>query len=339
MGGEVGKVSSLPPLPAGECLFSNLPARAIVLEALAPALGDGIVTLIDGESTAVLVVRGGAIADAVTTVSGAQENGEAALALLRGWESASLSCIRLTGEAMSLLDPLLHGELLYSDLRLEWTSWSHLLDDLRRRGQTFVVEVQTPSDRGVTLIRGGEQVATYTDSHPSPGGPDLLDTLAAACEGSIRVLAVRVTPRLVESPPAPPEVHVAAATPATNGAPFSEGVTAVPHVGGDDADATLSALFGLPGPTRSFTPTATADRLDPPGAGDVGALLPELKRLVQRRLQRSSAPVDDAVDRAADENRSVDWLAARVRVMRVRGFVPETLEHLADEMQALVRTS
>jgi hypothetical protein len=338
MGGEVGKVCSLPPLPAGECLFSNLPSRAIVLEALAPALGDGTVTLIDGECTAVLVVREGAIADAVSVVRGLQETGEAALALIRDWEHASVSCTRLSGEAMSLLGPLLHGELLYSDLRLEWTSWSQLLDDLRTRGQTFVVELQTPVERGVTVICGGEQVATFTDSQPALGGPDMLDTLAAGGQGSIRVLVEATVPSRLSSPSAPSTGPAAVATPMPRQTSPLEGVTtAVPQQVDGDASALLTSLFGVPGVTHPFAPTLVIDRSDPIGASDVGSLLPELKLLAQRRLQRSSAPVEDVVDRAVDENRSVDWLVARVRVMRVRGFVPETFEHLADEMQALVR--
>jgi hypothetical protein len=338
MGGEVGKASSsalLPLLPSGERLFSNLPARAIVLAELAPALGDGVITLVNGESTAVLVVRGGGFADVVSIMSGARETGEAAMAVLRRWDSASVSCTRLTVEAMSLLGPLLHGELVYSDLRLEWTAWATLLADLRVRGQTFVVELQTPNERGVTVIRDGEQIATFTDSHLELCGSDVLDRLAAAGTGSITVSAHATLVDTVSPPP------VALASPVASAAhvagppsALDAATTEAADVSDDDANATLSTLFGLAGVTHSFAPTLVTDRADR-AAGDVWSLLPELKLLAQRRLQRSSAPVVDAVDRAAAENRSIDWLVARVRVMRVRGFVPETFEQLADEMEGL----
>jgi hypothetical protein len=338
MGGEVGKVYSLPPLPAGECLFSSLPARAIVLHALAPALGDSIVTLVDGECTAVLVVRDGAIADAVSIVRGTRNTGEAALAHLRSWDSASASCTRLSDEAMSLLGPLLHGELVYSDLRLEWTSWSQLLDDLRMRGQTFVVELQTPTERGVTVIRGGQQVATYTDARPALGGPEMLDPLAMGGHGAVRVFAEATEPKRVDAPPAQPAVSVAPATRVPDALSLLDGVAAaVPPLDRDDTNATLSSLFGQPETTDSFARTVVIDRSGSLADGDVRSLVPELKLLSQRRLRRSSSPVEDAVDRAVDENRGIDWLVTRVRAMRVRGFVPETFEHLAEEMQALVR--
>ena len=335
MGGEVGTRFALPPLPNGERLFANLPARAIVLDALAPALGDGIIALIDGECAAVIVVRDGAIIDAMSIVKGSQETGEVALAQLRRWESASVSCTRLTGEAMSLLGPLLHGELVYIDLRLEWTAWSQLLDDLRRRGRTFVVELQTPDERGVTVIRGGEQIATFTDSHPELGGPDVLDRLAASGDGSIRVFADSAAPNRGSSSQASPAGAVATALPVPRPTSALDGVrTAIPQRVDGDANEVLASLFGVPGVAQPFAPTLVVDRSGPAG-DDVGSLLPQLKLLAQRRLQRSSAPVEEAVDRAADEKRSIEWLVARVRVMRVRGFVPETFEHLADEMQAL----
>jgi hypothetical protein len=338
MGGEVGRTYSLPLLPAGERLFSNLPARAIVLPALAPALGDGIITVVDGERMAVLVVSNGAIADAVSNVNGVQETGDAAMALMRDWESASISCCRLSAEAMSLLGPLLHGELVYSDLRLEWTAWSQLLDDLRTRGQTFVVELQTPIERGVTVIRRGEQVATFSESQPALGGPDILDVLAASGEGSIRVLAA-VAPRDGDSrtPASDRPVTVATHMPRPISS-LDEATSTVLQAGYDDANTTFASLFGVP-ETEPSTPILELDQSGPVAARDVVSLVPELKLLARRRLQRSSAPVEDAVDRAASENQSVDRLVASVRVMRVRGFVPETFEHLADEMQALIRNT
>ncbi|MGA7989353.1 MAG: hypothetical protein WCB51_13250 [Candidatus Dormiibacterota bacterium] len=297
-------------------------------------------TFIDGESSAVLVVSNGAITDAVSVVSGAQESGEAAMARVRCWESALVSCTRLTAEAMSLLDPLLHGELVYSDLRLEWTSWAKLLDDLRARGQTFVVELQTRTQRGVTVIRGGEQVATFSDSQPAHGGADEMDRLAAGGEGSIRVFAHAPGASRASSPSVPTVTPAGSTTTEPVAASTLDRVTtAVSQPGDDESTATFSSLFGIPGLPHPFTPTLLTDRPDPSAPGDLVSLLPELKSLAQRRLQRSSTPVEDAVDRAADENQTLDWLVAFVRGMRVRGFVAETFEHLADEMQALSRTT
>ena len=64
-------------------------------------------------------------------------------------------------------------------------------------------------------------------------------------------------------------------------------------------------------------------------------MVPQLKSLVQNRLQRSSGSVEEIVDIAASDHQSVSWLADRVRVMTVRGFVHTTFEQLADDMLAL----
>jgi hypothetical protein len=277
--------------PAGSPVFEHLPARAIVIEALAPAVGNGVITLTDGDRTGVLVVRDGSISDAVSIADGARSNGDAALALIRGWESASMSACRWSDSAMSLLEPLIRGDPCYEDLRLEWTAWPQLLEDLRARGGTFVVELFSPIGRGVTVIRGGQQVATYSDAHPSLGDPDVIDILAAGDAGSVRVLIV------------------SGSTPRVDTLLGSTVAVAQPQP---------RAVLGLD--------VATAP---------VRAVLPELRLLVRNRLQRSSGPVDDVVDAAAGDDRSVEWLAHSVRAMTVRGFMASTFEQLADDMQAL----
>jgi hypothetical protein len=291
MGGESGRVRSLPLFPVGSSLFEHLPARAIVIDSLAPAVGNGVITLTDGDRTGVLVIRDGGISDAVSIDDGAWSCGDAALALIRGWESASMSACRWSGSAMSLIEPLIRGEPCYEDLRLEWTAWPQLLEDLRARGGTFVVELVSPIGRGVTVIRGGQQVATYSDAHPSLGDPDVIDILAAGGAGSVRVL-------------------------------IASGVS-------HRADTLLGSNVAAarPEPWAAHAPDiATAA---------VRALLPELRLLVRNRLQRSSGPVDDVVDAAAGDDRSVEWLAQSVRVMTVRGFMASTFEQLADDMLAL----
>jgi hypothetical protein len=298
MGGESGRSHALPLLPAGSFLFEHLPARAIVIDALAPAVANGVITLTDdGDRTGVLVIRDGGITDAVSIDDGTRSRGDAAFALMSDWTSASMSACRWNDPAMSLLDSLIHGAPCYEDLRLKWTAWSQLLEDLRARDGTFVVELFTPNGRGVTVIRGGKQVATYTDAHPSLGDPDLIDALAAGGTGSVRVLIASGVTR--------------------NGMVLSISQT------------------GVPARTASAPPSAH-ERSPASAPTEVRALLPELQALVHERLQRSSGPVDDLVDAAADEDRNVEWLAQRVRAMTVRGFIASTFERLADDMLAIV---
>jgi hypothetical protein len=296
MGGESGRGHSLPLLPAGSFVFEHLPARAIVLDALAPAVGNGVITVTDGDRTGVLVIRDGGVSDAVSIDDGSRSSGDAALAHIGGWRSASMSACRWNDPAMSLLDPPIHGEPCYADLRLKWTAWSQLLEDLRARDGTFVVEMFTPIGRGVTVIRGGKQVATYTDAHPSVGSPDLIDVLAAGGTGSVRVLVASDLTR--------------------------------------NGNALTTSKTGVPSQLES-APLVALERSPASAPMEVRALLPKLKALVHNRLQRSSGPIDDVVDAAADADRSVEWLAQRVRAMTVRGFMLSTFEQLADDMLAL----
>jgi hypothetical protein len=338
MGRESGGDHSLPLLPAGITLFENLPARAIVLDALAPAVGTGIIIMVDGERIGVLIIRDGTIDDAVTIDTGSRSNGNTALALMRGWEAAEVSAFRLAGDAMALLEPLTRGRSCYTDLHLEWTDWTRLIDDLRRRGGIYIVELSTPAGRGVTVIRAGAQVATYTESHPMIGDPELLDTYASAGVGSVRVLVESETAGsrdgmapITASGDPPVRTELDATHRQVNKPPLLP----ADHDGGN---AALAAMFGSR--FDSGLPSLVVlDREHPPAPSEVAPLLPALKLLVRDRLQRSSAPVEEIVQAAADDRQTVERLAERIRVMHVRGFMPATFEQLADDMLALSRRS
>jgi hypothetical protein len=397
MGGEVDGIDSMPLLPAGTSLFTTLPARAIVLAALASAIEEGVVTLVDGNRTGVLVIRAGSVADALS-VDGGRTTGEAALQAMAAWETALMSASRLDNEAMSLLDALINGERCYEDLRLEWTRWPELIDDLRARGGTYVVEVRTVAGRGVTIIRSGQQVATYTDAHPLLGSPELLDGLTGGA-GSIRVTVaadeaagITAVPTVGTARRDDDAERGQAAGHADDAAlghagghsddwvlghalghfddavlgraakPFDDAVqpdgatvkavasrSAEIHVGGplfgtappaivpdqNDGNATLTALFGDSLSAQTFAPLVVLDRLAAVTTPSVESLLPALKHLVQQRMQRSAGPVEAVIDAAADGGESVAWLADRVRVMTVRGFMSSTFEQLAEDMLAL----
>jgi len=369
MGGAVDWIDSLPLLPAGTPLFEALPASAIVLDALAPAIGEGVITVAEGKRMGVLVIRGGGISDAAS-FDGARCAGDAAVRSMTAWPAAVVSASRLGEQAMSILGSLIDGQRCYEDLRLQWTRWSELLDDLRARGGTYVVEVRTAVGRGVTVVRSGQQAATYTDAHPSLGDPTLIEALTSVGVGSVRVTigsdsAERLTAVLAtgssRTDGAPPttvarpleeESRVAAALDVASmqsiHAPIvleeplglnGTNISASPPASADqyEGNAALNAFFGDAIGAQPFTPLVV---LDPPAGlatANVESLLPELKLLVQQRLRRSAGPVEDVVDAAADGGESVAWLADRVRVMTVRGFMMSTLEQLAQDMLALTR--
>jgi hypothetical protein len=333
MTGDLGRDWSLPLLPAGTTMFEALPFGALVLAALAPAVGNGTITMRDAGREGVLVIRDGAVSETMWVADGVRTTGDAALALMHdAAATVTVSACRLSDAAMSLVGSLIQGDPCYADLRLEWVVWPHLLNDLRERGETYVVELSTPSGRGVTVIQRGRHVATFADSHPTPGDSDLLDDLAAGSVGTIRVLVDR------GAGPAPeadtPLVTVPTVVPPTREFVAERSIAPI-VIDVDDPNATLSAFFGPhPEAADHYRPI----RPDPSvqhGTLAVESVLPQLRLLVQNRLQRSSGSVDEVVENAANDRQSVAWLADRVRVMTVRGFLHSTFDQLADDMLAL----
>jgi hypothetical protein len=84
MAGELGGDGALPLLPLGTVVFETLPFGALVLDALAPAIGNGMITLRNGAHEGVLVIRDGVIGEAVWVTDGLRITGADALALRRG---------------------------------------------------------------------------------------------------------------------------------------------------------------------------------------------------------------------------------------------------------------
>jgi hypothetical protein len=333
MAGEMGRDWSLPLLPAGTPIFDGLPMGALVLSALAPAVGNGVITMRDGENEGVLVIRDGAISETMWSADGTRSDGEEALQTMHAAHAAIVSACRLSDDAMSLINPLIRSGTCYADLRLEWVIWPELLRDLGGRGNTFVVQLTTPAGRGVTVIEGGRQVATFAEAHPALGDPNLLDEMAAGGIGTIRVL---VEPGAIRT-----EQAVAVVVTPSVDEPRRDFVvlqrTSPLVVHSDDPNATLSAFFGPPRDTSDPFPGAGTPTAGRPQLIQVESVLPQLKVLVRDRLQRSSGSVEEAADDAARDGQSVEWLADRVRVMSMRGFLHSTFDQLADDILALTR--
>ncbi len=251
MAGALGRDWSLPLLPAGAPIFDSLPFGALVLDVLARAVGNGLITLRDGGEEGVVIVRDGVMSESVWVANGVRSTGDDALAQIRLAASSTVSACRLSDQPMGLIGPLIRSEPCYADLRLEWVAWPELLNDLCERALTFVVEFTTPTGRAVTVIEHGRQIATFAESQPAMGSSNLVDDLAAGGVGTIRVLVDRGTNSAShpgQSPVAAPTVvalTVAAAFSATppreDEAPRINRPIVVPD---DDPNATLSALFG-----------------------------------------------------------------------------------------------
>jgi hypothetical protein len=316
----------LPLLPLGTPLFQSLPSRAIVIDALAPAVGDGIVTSRRPTAAGVAVIRGGAIAECYCIDDGQTVAGDEALQRISAWDDALVSASRLSVAEVNLVPQLFRGVPLYDDLHLGWVDWAGFLADLRRRPGAFVVELNTPAGRGVTSIQAGAHVASYTDRQPGLGDPTMLDELAQSGQGSIRVRHVQASDALPVAEPAaaliPADVQPAALSPAPD--PVPEDV------------ARFSESFGLRHPAGpAAQPAAAPTPESAPAPSDFGALLPDLKLLVRSRLQMASPRVEILLEDAALAGSPLECVALQVRGTTLRGVQQSTMERLADDLLTL----
>jgi hypothetical protein len=177
----------IPLLPRGEVVFEAIPLQALILEALAPALGNGSLVVRDRDRGAVVLARDGAVAEVHAFMGTSTRSGDGMLAEVQGWSEALVSAHRLDALLVDVCEALLRGEVIYTDLRLDWVEWPALLADFGRRGGAYAVEIFTPAGRGVTCVAVGEQALSYTDIHPSLGDPAMLEAMASNRQGSIRV--------------------------------------------------------------------------------------------------------------------------------------------------------
>jgi hypothetical protein len=362
----------LPLLPRGQLLFEEIPLKAVVLEALAPALGNGTLVIRDRDRGAAVLVREGALVEVHAFTGGGASSGEPGLADVQGWSDAVVSAHRLDALLVDVCEALVRGEVIYTDLQVEWVEWPALLADFGRRGGAFAIELFTPSGRGVTCVALGRQTLSYTDIHPELGDPALLEAMAVNKEGSIRVRRLNpaafagasTTPGHQQAATAPgvPPAATEQAAPAQQphpegGANGSNGASSSEAQGGGGATAEQ------PGPADDRQRPATGDEVlpdltwvapwqtpwrDEPAAGSergagaggeatpsVGAVLDDLRAIAQRRLQLSASRVESVLDEAAREERPLASVFDEIRAMSIRGVMPATVDAMVDEMSVV----
>jgi hypothetical protein len=354
----------IPILPRGTALFDGIPAPAIVIEALEPVIGDGALVSRRSGSVGVILIKEASIFEVYAFEGGKRLEGQTALQVISTWTDATMSAYQLDRIVVAVAPSLYRGTPCYENLRLEWTDWKGLLADLCSRDGLFVVELDTPMGRGVTLILDGRQVATYTEAHPELGPESLLDPLAATKRGTIWVRREPPTAPAVMKPGSAPEASPAPKAPEPDPpAEAKEKPAAVPitlappiSVGIDWSSTPLWRAEAGAEPTRTAAPLAAtnarpvaaqAEPFNPfalfeDGDDDVHAtpslatMAGSLKELARLRLQRSSSRVETMIDDAVAQRLPLGILVDEVRGLVIRGVMAVTLDQLADEMAAMV---
>ncbi len=364
----------VPLLPRGTALFESIPAPAIVIDALSPAVGDGFLLIRRQEAVGVILVRDGELFEEYAFEGGERVDGGEALRQIARWQDATVSAHRFDPVVVAVAPVLLRGNRCYEDLRLEWTDWGGLLADLRSRDGLFAVELDTPAGRGVTLIVDGRQVATYTETHPELGDDTLLDSLTATRRGTIWVRcepgggSLSVPERSEPAAPAAIEVEEPAAVEAVavpDPEPAAEAIDwstpppwraeglgdfsppyyppePEPVAPYDPFSEFSSEAAPTPAPVPQWAdaetdPYAAVPRagFTPPGSVPVAPIATALKQVARLRLQRSSPRVEAMVDEAAARDLSLDTLLDEIRGLVIRGVMQSTLDQVVDEMAAV----
>jgi hypothetical protein len=348
-----GTHDPIPVIPHGTALFEGIPAPAIVVEALAPVIGNGCLISRRSGSVGVILVKGAALFEIYAYEDGALYGGEEALRVIASWTDATVSAYQLDPMVVEVTPWLFRGIPCYQDLRLEWIDWKGLLADLCDREGLFVVELDTPIGRGVTVIVNGRQVATYTEKHPEPGEEGLLDPLTATRRGTVWVL--REPSGKADEPESAPEpvqpAEAAADKAAQEPAPVAPqpapAARPTPTISGIDWSTTplwraqpAAAPAGPPPAAEPFNPFAVFEPEDAPDGSWASTVLvagmaPALKDVAQLHLQRSSPRVESMVDEAAAEGQTLDRLLRDIRAVAIRGVMQSTIDKMADEMAAM----
>lgn len=365
-----GAHGAIPVFPRGTALFEGIPAPAIVIEALAPVIGDGaLVSRVSG-SVGIILIKEAALFEVYAFEGGKRLEGQRALQQISEWSDATVSAYQLARNVVAAAPCLFRGAPCHEDLRLEWTDWKGLLADLCGRGGLFVVEFDTPMGRGVTMILDGRRVATYTESHLELGPEGLLDPLAATRRGTIWVRREPASPAPAVKPisrssgiapktPDPAWAALVAARPAAAprpSTPLSVGAgwsTTAPPGPATTGAARVPSPTAAPPPAPSprppapqpepFDPFALLENAEdrsrpaPPVASlSVAEVASALKLLARQHLLRASPRVEAMVDDAVAQRVSLGILVDEVRGLVIRGVTSVTLAHLADEMDSVV---
>ncbi len=242
-----------------------------MIEALGPVLGDGVLVSRRPGAVGVILVKDSGLFEVYSFEGGKRLEGDKALQLISGWGDATVSAYQFDPLVVAVAPALFRGGPCYDDLRLDWTDWKGLLADLCTRDELFVVELDTPLGRGVTLILNGRQVATYTEAHPELGEEGLLDPLAGTRRGTIwvrRQPAGGAAPVGARRAAAAPAAGAPAAAPPATAGPERPGVPPVAakpketpvSVGIDWSTTPLwRAQPAAPNPNEPFNPFAVLD--------------------------------------------------------------------------------
>jgi len=326
----------IPFLPPGSNLFTQLDARAVVLNALPEAIGSGIILAENSTCTGLVAVREGQISRTLCIEHSLVIPDIDVFARIASWNNAVVSASHLATDDLELVEQQLAADVCYADLRMEWTDSTLLLSDLRSRPGRYLVVLHAQSGSCAIAIAGAADGRTY--ARPSSTG-----VAALGLEELLKERAGVITVYRMSGDSDASRLRRGARSGDDASLP-SDPQPAFPRDGryGDQQPAArrqsgsaLAQIFGVP---NSATPTEMVPHhadSSAPNPSDISLLLPDLKLLVRSRLRLSSGRIEALLDEAVTAGRPVESAASAIRNLSVRGVMQSTLDQLADDIVAM----
>jgi Domain of unknown function (DUF4388) len=177
-GSSAGSVTDLPgvrvyPLPSGRAHYEGLKSAFVdfprLLRTLRSDRHTGYVNLSGTGYSGVILLNDGQALQALCS-NGTAVQGEAAFLQIRRHMDAGdgvIDVIELEGETVTALAQLFTSPYLYSGLLGRFVNLEALLEYLAEERVSGSVVVQTPTEAGIILLRDGDILGTYTESHRS----------------------------------------------------------------------------------------------------------------------------------------------------------------------------
>jgi len=177
-GGPAGSVAGVPgvrvyPLPSGRAHYEGLKSAFVdfprLLRTLRSDRHTGYVNLSGTGYSGVILLNDGQALQALCSNGSALQGEDAFLQIRRHMDAGDgvIDVIELEGETVTALAQLFTSPYLYSGLLGRFVNLEALLEYLAEEHVSGSVVVQTPTEAGIILLRDGDILGTYTESHRS----------------------------------------------------------------------------------------------------------------------------------------------------------------------------
>lgn len=164
------------PLPSGTALYESLTAKFIAFDRLLNTLGEtrysGYIRLLSSGSNGVILLREGAVVDALHRQEATLLSGDEALSTIERLVETGQGVVDVVTLDSALVDGLHHlasGVPAYPDMRASWINAPGLVEFLEKRRFTGALSVRADGGAGVIMFDEGKVTGAFTTESRTMG--------------------------------------------------------------------------------------------------------------------------------------------------------------------------